>query len=474
MSEPGRPAVPSHEIEKPAHRLIAGVIVVLGVSMLLTFVLSVWEWEDVVVNGEPAELDEWLSVVAICWLPVITVALLRLIDLQRRMRATAQAAVQAFESTVRTVSGWVWRTDADLRVTYSSDGVTTLLGLDPEQVVGSALDSVLTDSLSAVRANAATGTAEWANAAAGTAEWADSTRHTDDTIRHVRSNATPLRDGKGVIVGYHGFSTDVTAEVEATEEKRRDRQRHETLRAGIAALLDDDDALRIVLQVIVDLDTGRPVGAEALSRFTAEPYRPPNVWFEEAWQVGLGSDLELHAVGKALARLPELPNHAYLSVNVAPDTLVDPRFLAMLDDLGADMARIVVEITEHAVVNDYGLLTEIADRIRLRGGRLAVDDAGAGYATMQHILALRPDIIKLDRSIVGHADEDPARRALTAAMAAFASSLGTTVVAEGVETAGEIEVLLDTGVHLGQGFFLGRPAPDWPAENPATRVCTSR
>ncbi|BEL06789.1 hypothetical protein Q0Z83_049800 [Actinoplanes sichuanensis] len=457
MSEPPRPAVASPEIEKPAHRLIAGVIVVLGVSMLLTLVLSLWEWEDVIVDGEPAELDEWLSVISICWLPVITLALIRLLDLHRRMRAVARAAVQAFESTVQTVSGWVWRTDADLRVTYSSNGVTTLLGLDPDQVVGGPLDAVLTEALSAVRANTAT----------GTAEWADSARHTDHTIRHLRSNATPLRDGKGVIVGYHGFSTDVTVEVEATEEKRRDRERHEALRAGITALLADDDALRIVLQPIVDLDTGRPVGAEALSRFTAEPYRPPNVWFDEAWQTGLGPDLELHAVGKALARLPELPTDAYLSVNVAPDTLVDPRFLAMLDDLGADMARIVVEITEHAVVNDYGLLLEIADRIRLRGGRLAVDDAGAGYATMQHILALRPDIIKLDRSIVGHADEDPARRALTAAMAAFAASLGTTVVAEGVETAGEIEVLRDTGVRLGQGFYLGRPAADWPPANPA-------
>ncbi|MEU8657187.1 sensor domain-containing phosphodiesterase [Actinoplanes philippinensis] len=423
--------------------------------MALTVVLSIWEWEDVVVDGEAPELDEWLSVLAACWLPMVGVVLARMLELHRRMRATAQAAVQAFESTVRTVSGWVWRTDADLRLTYASAGVTTLLGADPDRVVGSPLDAVITDqeqTTSEVRALAASGAADWQTR----------TRHADGTTRYLRSNATPLRDGKGVIIGYHGFSTDVTAEVEATAGQRRRQQERDALRARITALLDDEDSLRIVLQPIVDLHTRRPVGAEALSRFAAEPYRPPNVWFDEAWQAGLGPDLELHAVGKALARLRDLPGDAYLSVNVAPDTLVDPRFLEMLDDLGADMARIVVEITEHAVVADYDLLNEVVGRIRVRGGRLAVDDAGAGYATMQHILQLRPDVIKLDRGIVGHADRDPARRALTAAMAAFASSLGTTVIAEGVETAGEIDVLLDTGVRLGQGFHLGRPAADWP------------
>jgi PAS domain S-box-containing protein len=460
VSEPDRPVSPHPGIDvpgdAPTRRLIAAVIAVLGVSMLLTLVLSVWEWEDVVVDGEAAEIDEWLSVVAICSLPMITAVLVRMLALHRRMRTTARAAVQAFESTVRTVTGWVWRTDGDLRVTYASDGVTTLLGLDPHRVVGGSLDAVLSDQDPAtpdVRALAASDTTDWHT----------STRHADGTIRHLRSNATPLRDGRGRVVGYHGFSTDVTAEVEATAGQRREQQRCDALRTGIAALLHDEGALRIVLQPIVDLHTRQPVGAEALSRFAAEPYRPPNVWFDEAWAAGLGPDLELHAVAKALARLPELPTHAYLSVNVAPDTLVDPRFLDLLNGLGADLARVVVEVTEHAVVSDYGALTEVADRIRLRGGRLAVDDAGAGYATMQHILQLRPDIIKLDRSIVGNADEDPARRALTAAMAAFATSLGTTVVAEGVETAGEVDVLIEAGVRLGQGFLLGRPAPGWPA-----------
>jgi EAL domain-containing protein (putative c-di-GMP-specific phosphodiesterase class I) len=215
-----------------------------------------------------------------------------------------------------------------------------------------------------------------------------------------------------------------------------------------------------MLQPIADLGRQEIAGVEALARFADEPYRPPNEWFAEAWDVGLGADLELRAIELAYARLSELPQHTYLAVNVSAQTLLDDRFTDLLTGLGDDARRVVVEVTEHAAIDDYDLLAGIVQRIRSLGARLAVDDAGAGYASMQHILRLRPDIIKLDRSIVADSDLDPARFALIGAMANFASSLGMTVVGEGVETPGELAALAENRISHAQGYYLARPAAD--------------
>ncbi|GIE29370.1 hypothetical protein Ait01nite_024150 [Actinoplanes italicus] len=442
-------------------RLIAAVIVVLGPSMLLTLLASVWEWEDVVVTGELPEADEWLAVAAICWLPLVAWIMIRLIGLYRRMQATARAAVEAFHSTMQTVGGWVWRLDADLRFIFSNEGVEAVLGTTADGILGVELDTVMTAGLREL------------TAAAGS-EWRSEARHADGTVRHLRNSVTPVYGERGEIRGYHGFSADITEQVLAEAEQRTRSEQQDAARARITDLLAGGEGLRIVLQPIVDLTTHRAVGAEALSRFAGQPYRPPNEWFDEAWQAGLGPDLELYALDAALARLADVPGDAYLSVNVAPETMLDPRFLQRLDRLGPCAARITVEITEHAVVTDYDALVAVVDEIHGRGARLAVDDAGAGYASMQHILRLRPDVIKLDRSIVDQAERDSARRALMAAMAAFAASLGTTVVAEGVETAEEVAVLRDAGIPLGQGYHLGRPHDDWPASQGLADMVGSR
>lgn len=409
-------------------RLVVAAIVILSVSFLLTLTSAVWEWEDVVVTGESVEADEWLAVAAACWLPLLAIVLVRLIGLYRRLRRTAEAAVDAFRNTVDSVPGWVWQTDENLRVTYSSAAVEELLGYAPAAMVGRDLAELFAPE--PVRYE-----------------------HFDGTARYLRSSVTPVRDQRGRVTAYHGFSTDVTAEREC-------RERREAGRARIEAALSDPDGLRIVFQPIVDVGTGQLVGVEALSRFTAEPYRAPDVWFDEAWELGLGPALELHALAAACRALPELPDGAYLSLNVAPATMLDDRFAALLDSLGPDAARVVVEVTEHAVVDDYAALAEVVRQIRPAGCRLAVDDAGAGYASMQHILRLSPDIIKLDRGIVDHADTDPARRALLTAMATFAASLGMTVVAEGVERAEEVAALTEAGVRLAQGYHFARPDED--------------
>jgi EAL domain-containing protein (putative c-di-GMP-specific phosphodiesterase class I) len=119
--------------------------------------------------------------------------------------------------------------------------------------------------------------------------------------------------------------------------------------------------------------------------------------------------------------------------------------------------EIVLEITEHAPVESYADLTAALDLLRSQV-RIAVDDAGAGYAGLQHILEIRPDIVKLDIALVRGVDGDPVRRALVAGMVAFAREGGCSLLAEGIETDSELSTLQTLGVALGQGYLLGRPA----------------
>lgn len=212
----------------------------------------------------------------------------------------------------------------------------------------------------------------------------------------------------------------------------------------------------MVFQPIIELATGKPIAAEGLARFPGKPQRPPNEWFDDAAEVGLGVELELAAIRVALEQLDQLPAGTYLSLNAAPATVVSPLLLQML---GGVAGRVVLELTEHVGVEDYTELTEAIDALRAMGVRLAVDDAGSGYSSLQHILNLRPDIIKLDRALVAGIDDDPARRALAGSLMAFAAEIGAQVVAEGIENQREQTVLRRLGVRYGQGFHLGRPAP---------------
>ena len=218
----------------------------------------------------------------------------------------------------------------------------------------------------------------------------------------------------------------------------------------------EGEGLTIVVQPIVDLATMRPAGAEALTRFADPPPRP-DVWFAEAAELGLGLMLEMASIRAALELLDRLPDDVYLSINASP-AVIHSREL--LDALSAvDARRIVLEVTEHASVADYDALLASLDVLRRRGVRIAVDDAGAGYASFRHILALHPDVIKVDRGMVAGLDVDPVRAALVGALVAFAARMGATLVAEGIETAGELSALARLGVACGQGYYLARPGP---------------
>lgn len=241
---------------------------------------------------------------------------------------------------------------------------------------------------------------------------------------------------------------------ENAERDRRLAQEQRSRRRRVQHVL-DTGGIEMVYQPIVDLRTHRLAGAEALARFPGAPPRRPDEWFAEAAAVGLGVELELLAVRRALTQFDRLPGAAYLSVNVSPRLALDPRLAEAL----RGQRPVVLELTEHAPVEQYDVLLDVLADLRLRGLRLAVDDAGSGYASMRHIVRLKPDIIKLDIELVRGIDTDPARRALAAALVTFGAEIGATLTAEGIENADQLHTLRQLKVPFGQGFHLGRPGP---------------
>lgn len=225
-------------------------------------------------------------------------------------------------------------------------------------------------------------------------------------------------------------------------------------RARIERAIDHNE-LSIVFQPIWNIATMRPLGFECLSRFSAEPYRSPDRWFAEAADVGLGVELELEAIRRSLSRAVHFPPEIYLGINASPTAILSGGFDKVLED--APLDRLIVEITEHSTVGNYEALLAVLDPLRRRGLRLAVDDAGAGYCSLRHILNMGPDIIKLDIGLTRDIDLDPARKALARAMVGFAADTGSMIVAEGVERQSELDALRSIGVSKVQGYLLGRP-----------------
>ena len=217
----------------------------------------------------------------------------------------------------------------------------------------------------------------------------------------------------------------------------------------------DENVIDVEFQPVFDLNDCRIVSLEALARFWREPMRSPSAWFAEAAEVGLGAELELVAISSALERLDDFPEDVTLALNVSPVTAIDPRFCDLLLEV-AD--RLVIEITEHAQVSDYETLQSALAPLRERGAQLAIDDVGAGFANLRHILRLAPDIVKLDLSLTQEILRDPARRALATSLVGFAECVGASIVAEGISSDEDLSLLRALGVAYGQGFYLARPS----------------
>jgi EAL domain-containing protein (putative c-di-GMP-specific phosphodiesterase class I) len=211
----------------------------------------------------------------------------------------------------------------------------------------------------------------------------------------------------------------------------------------------------VVLQPIVSLATGQRVGAEALSRFPGDWGMAPDVCFAEAHSIGEGHRLEVLALERAAVLLDRVDG--YVSMNVSPATLLTRECGELLARL--PLHRILLELSEHDQVADYPALLAALAPLRAAGLRLAIDDVGAGFSSLRHIVVTAPDVIKVDRSIVSGLDTDPVLAKLVASLVEFAHGCDVGVVAEGVETAAEHAVLRDLGVDYGQGWHYGRPGP---------------
>lgn len=287
--------------------------------------------------------------------------------------------------------------------------------------------------------------------AAGAKDFLTKPLDRDDVVLRVRNHLETAALYGRVRQENHRLHAELA---ERERAARAERDRYEACRRAVRQIL-DDDRVDMVYQPVVDLGTGEIIAVEALARFRTTEVRSPEGWFADAASVGLATELEVAAVAAALRRLPDLPPQVLMSVNVSPRVALT---LAFADCIAkAPHGRLVLELTEHVPVDDYELLVDRLSRFRAAGVLVAVDDAGAGYAGLQHIVSLCPEVLKLDRELTCGIEHDPARRAMATSMVHFADEIGALLVAEGIETQAALDTLRQLGISVGQGYHLARP-----------------
>jgi EAL domain-containing protein (putative c-di-GMP-specific phosphodiesterase class I) len=231
---------------------------------------------------------------------------------------------------------------------------------------------------------------------------------------------------------------------------------------GLLASACRGEGLAAAYQPIIDTARGAVVGYEALARFPGYAEKNPEVWFAAARAHGKAAELESAALRTALKARAALPPNCFLTLNVSPELLTSERIRRVWRDEG-QLGGLIVELTEQTPIDSYVELEPDLNQLRAAGALIAVDDAGAGYAGLRHLLALRPSMIKIDRALIQDVDRDEAKRALIGMLGAFASRVDAWILAEGVERAEELEALVSLGVPLVQGYYLARPGPPWAA-----------
>lgn len=235
----------------------------------------------------------------------------------------------------------------------------------------------------------------------------------------------------------------------------------------ISALL-ENKMLMTAFQPIYGLAEKTVVGVEALSRFVSDDGAAAELWFEEAAAVGLGANLEFSALGSAAAAARDLPPHLFVSLNISPTSCLDPRLPELFAHIELPVNRVVLELTESIADEEYAQFIAAINPLRDQGLRIAVDDTHSGAGALSRMVHLRPDFLKVGRDVIGGVDNDGIQRALAACLVDFTQQIGTTLVAEGIETVGELKVLTELGIDAGQGYLLGRPSvmqKDWGAWN---------
>ncbi|HEU4704010.1 MAG TPA: EAL domain-containing protein [Conexibacter sp.] len=274
-------------------------------------------------------------------------------------------------------------------------------------------------------------------------------------LRHKSGEYRWVETTTRVVDGEDGEAREIVCCTRPARERplQSDSASYDACVARIAGAL-QAEAIVPVFQPVVSLADGRAIAYEALSRFPGDPGHTPDRWFADAWQVDLGVPLELLSVRAAIDALPLLPADAALCVNVSPETVATPGFRAALGDAAH---RVIAEITEHRRLEEADFEQRLAP-LRAAGGRVAIDDFGAGHASLSQVLAVSPDWIKLDMTLTQRLDESPVARALASALVSFAAEVGIGVIAEGVERADQVRTLEALGIRYAQGYWLGRPA----------------
>lgn len=265
--------------------------------------------------------------------------------------------------------------------------------------------------------------------AAGLAGWVDAEVSAEELARELTTTVATARDAAG----------------EPAETPR------DAVRRVIA-----ERAFSIVVHPVCDLAGGDLLAVEARARFHRAGGRTPLQWLALAEEAGLRADLEIALAGAALQGLADLPSAMSLLVNVSAEALPDPRLGRMLAEHDAD--RVILKLSRHHTLDAYESLSEGVAAARRRGTFLAIDDSGAGLHSLAQLAQLRPDFLTLHGALVRHVDREPVRRALARALVSFAGEIGAEVIAEGIETAAELEALCDLGVRLGQGHLLAPPS----------------
>jgi EAL domain-containing protein (putative c-di-GMP-specific phosphodiesterase class I) len=241
----------------------------------------------------------------------------------------------------------------------------------------------------------------------------------------------------------------IEADLQVEDEK------HDLTRRLHAVL--SGEPISIAYQPVFNLKQAQVSGFESLARFTTTPMRSPDAWFADAARVGLDVALEMKVIEKALASFTSLPSGIYVAFNVSPNMVINGRLEHAFRSM--PLSRIVLEVNEHVSIREYDEIAKAMAPLREQGLRVSVDDTGGGLSSFRHIVSLKPDIVKLPMSLTRNIDTDGARRALASALMQFANENQCTIVAEGVETAGELKALRALGITRAQGYFLGRPVP---------------
>lgn len=351
---------------------------------------------------------------------------------------------------------WRWTADAAGRFTYCGPESVEMLGYEPSELLGRHFSIIIDpEDLADVlqeRSRRTDSTGHWRGVRT-------IYRHRFGSRVMVDISANARTSAEGEYLGLEGLTRSLRPGTMTDTVAQETRQQ-------VEALIETRH-VSTAFQPVRSLSTGKPIGVEALTRFRGSA-ESPDVHFADADSVGLRADLELVALETALDAARVLPSHLYIAANLSPDVCRDPRLPDVLRHSGIPSGRIVVEVTERHAVEDYALLRRALQPLRNSGVRIAVDDAGAGFASMRHILELAPDLIKLDRDVIAGIDADPARQALATAMVVFAAGIAAQLVAEGIETPGELATITKMGIHVGQGYLLGRRslnASDWTGWN---------